>query len=133
MKFTLGQARELSQGNLHLEPATLPQPAPPPAPAVQAPASAVVTNPGQVVHVHVHNQRPPKSKVLALVLWFFLGGIGAHHFYLGRTTFGILYIVSCLLVVVTLGLWLIVHGLALLVDLIWILVTPENQLEKRPS
>lgn len=36
-----------------------------------------------------------KSKVLAVVLALFLGGIGIHKFYLGRIGFGILYLLFC--------------------------------------
>ena len=33
-----------------------------------------------------------KSKTTAYLLWFFLGAIGIHKFYLGKTGMGILYI-----------------------------------------
>lgn len=33
-----------------------------------------------------------KSKVTAILLCFFLGGLGAHKFYLGKTGMGILYL-----------------------------------------
>jgi TM2 domain-containing membrane protein YozV len=36
-----------------------------------------------------------KSKVVAGLLGIFLGGIGAHKFYLGRTGMGILYLLFC--------------------------------------
>ena len=36
-----------------------------------------------------------KDKMLALVLAFFLGGFGAHKFYLGRTSSGIIYLLFC--------------------------------------
>jgi TM2 domain-containing membrane protein YozV len=35
---------------------------------------------------------PLKSKGVAYLLWFFLGLVGAHKFYLGKTGMGILYI-----------------------------------------
>ena len=35
-----------------------------------------------------------KSKVTAYLLWFFLGGIGAHKFYLNKPGMGILYILT---------------------------------------
>lgn len=37
--------------------------------------------------------KEPKSKVTAAVLALFLGGFGAHKFYLGRTTAGVLYLI----------------------------------------
>ena len=36
-----------------------------------------------------------KSRVAAILLAFFLGGFGAHKFYLGKTVAGILYLVFC--------------------------------------
>ena len=36
-----------------------------------------------------------KDRVMAAVLAFFLGGIGAHRFYLGQVAAGILYLVFC--------------------------------------
>jgi len=37
----------------------------------------------------------PKSKGVAIVLALFLGGLGAHKFYLGQVGLGILYLVTC--------------------------------------
>lgn len=36
-----------------------------------------------------------KSKATAAILAIFLGGLGAHHFYLGKTGLGILYLIFC--------------------------------------
>ena len=36
-----------------------------------------------------------KSRMAAVLLAFFLGGIGAHKFYLGRVGWGILYLLFC--------------------------------------
>ena len=47
-----------------------------------------------------------KTKLAAYLLWWFLGALGAHKFYLGKTGMGILYIF-------TVGLF----GIGLLVDL----------------
>ncbi len=35
-----------------------------------------------------------KSKTVALLLWFFLGWLSAHRFYVGKTGTGILYLVT---------------------------------------
>ena len=48
-----------------------------------------------------------KSTVVAYLLWFFLGGIGVHRFYLGRPGSGAGMIVLCILAIITGGLWLI--------------------------
>ena len=37
-----------------------------------------------------------KSKSTTVLLAFFLGGIGMHHFYLGQTKRGLLYLLFCL-------------------------------------
>lgn len=51
-----------------------------------------------------------RNKVVMIILWFFLGVIGAHHFYAGRIGMGLLYLFTG-------GLC----GIGLLVDLILIL------------
>ena len=47
-----------------------------------------------------------KSKTTAYILWFFLGSIGAHKFYLGKVGIGVLYFF-------TLGIF----GIGLFIDL----------------
>jgi TM2 domain-containing membrane protein YozV len=49
-----------------------------------------------------------KSKMVAGLLAIFLGGIGAHKFYMNQLGYGILWI---FLTVITLGLWMIVSFL----------------------
>ncbi|MBO4707377.1 MAG: TM2 domain-containing protein [Elusimicrobiaceae bacterium] len=36
-----------------------------------------------------------KNKWIAIFLAFFIGGFGAHKFYLGRTSLGVLYLLFC--------------------------------------
>jgi TM2 domain-containing membrane protein YozV len=36
-----------------------------------------------------------KDKTIAILLVFFLGGIGVHKFYLGETTAGVIYLIFC--------------------------------------
>ena len=38
---------------------------------------------------------PVKSKIVAAILAFFLGGLGIHKFYLGKTGMGVLYLLFC--------------------------------------
>lgn len=39
---------------------------------------------------------PEKSRTVAALLALLLGGLGAHHFYLGNTVLGVIYLVFCL-------------------------------------
>jgi hypothetical protein len=39
--------------------------------------------------------RSPKSRVAAILLALFLGGLGAHKFYLGQAGWGVLYLLFC--------------------------------------
>ena len=68
-----------------------------------------------------------RSMLVTVLLWFFLGSIGAHRFYLGDITCGIIMLL-CLLFC-----WLIVPGIILgvwlIVDIILIVtgkLTPKN-------
>ena len=74
----------------------------------------------EVKNVNIRN-----NKWIALLLWFFLGGIGGHKFYIGRNDLGIAYLLS-----MTIG-WLfiippIVVGILLIVDFIAILSGEMN-------
>lgn len=53
-----------------------------------------------------------KSTGAAYLLWFFLGFLGAHRFYLGRTGTGIAQLLMCLSVVgiIPLAFWWLIDG-----------------------
>lgn len=64
--------------------------------------------------------KAPKSMLLAYVLWFFLGGLGIHRFYLGRVSTGVIQLILWLI-----GVSLLWAGVGLLVLLplgIWVIV-----------
>lgn len=61
---------------------------------------------------------PPKSKVAAALLAFFLGSLGIHNFYLGHTGRGL---AQLLITVFTLGYGVIVTGLWAFIEFILIL------------
>ena len=61
-----------------------------------------------------------KSAVVAYLLWFFLGGFGAHRFYLGLPGTG-----AALLIITMLSLLFMVTGIGLFtiwISIIWIIV-----------
>lgn len=60
--------------------------------------NATNVNPTPPVNIQPSNDAPvkkPKSRVVAAVLALCLGGLGAHHFYLGNYVRGIIYLVLC--------------------------------------
>jgi TM2 domain-containing membrane protein YozV len=63
-----------------------------------------------------------KSMLLAYVLWFFVGGLGVHRFYLGRIGSGVallaLFLICWLLGFITLGIGFV----ALLIPAAWLLI-----------
>lgn len=70
---------------------------------------------------------PLRSTGTAYLWWFFLGGFGAHHFYLGRPGRGIMYFILCSLIPIALiagALWLALLPVALL---LWDLFTLPSQ------
>lgn len=76
--------------------------------------------PGQPTVVH-QTVISPKSMGLAYVLWFFLGGFGAHSFYLGKTGSGVGHII--LTAVIILFSWTLILPLVFgLAQLIWWIV-----------
>lgn len=91
----------------------------PPAPPVPEPAPAAFNQPyGQPYPQNMPPYAPlhtgGKSKTTALLLCFFLGGFGAHKFYLGQTGWGILYLVFC---------WTWIPSIIALVEFIILLCT----------
>jgi len=65
-----------------------------------------------------------KSRGVAALLCFFLGGLGVHYFYLGKATGGI---ITLLLTIVTCGLW----GIILLVQMIKFLTMSQEEFEQK--
>ena len=59
-----------------------------------------------------------KSRTVAVLLALFLGGIGAHKFYLGKVGTGLLYLLFC---------WTFIPGLIALFEAIrWLCMSNEN-------
>lgn len=76
---------------------------------------------GQVMY---QSRVPSKDKVTAGLLGIFLGGIGAHHFYLGNTGLGILYLLFS---------WTLIPAIVGFIEGISFLATSdENWLRRHP-
>lgn len=63
-----------------------------------------------------------KNRLAAILLAFFLGGIGAHKFYLGRYGAGIAYLLFC---------WTGISAILALIDFILLLVRNEEDFNER--
>lgn len=92
-------------------PGRLPQPYPQPQPY---PPSAQPGGWYPVAYQPVYVS--PKSSGVAYLLWFFFGLFGAHHFYLGRSGWGIAYLLSTVLLG-WLGIGLLFVMIGCLIDL----------------
>lgn len=75
----------------------------------------------------------PKSKGVAALLCFFLGGLGIHRFYTGQTGLGVAMLLQALILVpITLGLWAIVLFVWVMVDFVLILSGSVRDGQGRP-
>ncbi len=63
-----------------------------------------------------------KSKIIAILLAWFLGGFGIHKFYLGKTGAGIFYL---------LFFWTFVPSLLALIDIVVMLVEGDESFNKK--
>lgn len=68
--------------------------------------------------MHLLNEQIMKNKTIAAILAFFLGAIGIHKFYLGKTGQGVLYLVFC---------WTLIPAILALIDFIMLLVMSEEK------
>lgn len=79
-----------------------------------APGAAVCTNCGFATAPAASAANGQKSKLVAVLLCFFIGGIGIHDFYLGYNKNGIIKIVLSLCTGVGGGIWALIDFIRLL-------------------
>ncbi len=65
-----------------------------------------------------------KNRIVAFLLAFFLGGLGFHKFYLGRTGWGILYLIF---------FWTLIPAFVAFIESILYLLMDENTFHKKYS
>lgn len=63
-----------------------------------------------------------KSRTSAILLTFFLGGIGAHKFYLGKSGWGILYLLFC---------WTFIPALVAFIEMIQYIIMSDEQFQQK--
>lgn len=104
-------------------------------PPQQPPAASYGASYGANYVAPNYYQRPPqsgvspRSKIAAGLLALFLGGIGIHQFYLGKTGLGLAMLLLCVL---TCGWGGIITGIWALVDAIILLTGSGKDVEGRP-
>ncbi len=70
----------------------------------------------------VESSGKSKNRVTAAILALLLGGIGIHHFYLGNTLLGVIYLLFC---------WTFIPGIIALVEGIFLLCMSDATFDKR--
>ncbi|MFZ3482168.1 NINE protein [Sphingomonas sp. 3-13AW] len=65
-----------------------------------------------------------KNRVVAALLAFFLGGIGIHRFYLGRSVSGVLYLLFC---------WTFIPGFLGLIETVRLLLMSDDKFLRKYS
>lgn len=65
-----------------------------------------------------------KNKYIAFLLAFFLGGLGIHKFYLGKTLQGVIYILFC---------WTYIPAIIAFIESIVYLLSNKEKFEKKYS
>jgi TM2 domain-containing membrane protein YozV len=89
--------------------------------AVICPQCGVPTNAGSTGGV-LPRGGDKRTKLVAALLAFFLGGFGAHHFYLGNYVLGILYLVFC---------WTLIPAIVAFIEFIIYLAMSESAFDQR--
>jgi len=86
-----------------------------------AAAPQPVVNVTQIVNNTPGHMGPPKSKMIAFLLAIFLGGLGFHHFYMGHSIRGLLYLLFC---------WTFIPSLIALFDAVLLLLQSNASFQR---
>lgn len=68
------------------------------------------------------NVESRKNRIVAFLLALFLGGLGAHKFYLGRTGWGVTYLIFC---------WTLIPAMIALVEAILLIAMSDPAFQRR--
>ncbi len=63
-----------------------------------------------------------RSRLVAAILAFFLGGFGIHKFYLGQIGWGIIYLLFC---------WTLVPSLVSIVEFVFLLIMSDDEFNRK--
>ncbi|HBJ34074.1 MAG TPA: hypothetical protein DDZ51_04785 [Planctomycetaceae bacterium] len=85
-------------------------------------AAQPVVNVTHVSHNHSGHYGPGKSKAVAVLLALLLGGLGIHHFYMGRAFRGLLYLLFC---------WTFIPAILALLEAIYYALMSEKDFQSR--
>ena len=69
-----------------------------------------------------HQQTGNKSRIVAAILAFFLGGLGIHKFYLGQIGWGIIYLIFC---------WTFIPSIVAFIEFIIYLCTSDEDFTRK--
>jgi TM2 domain-containing membrane protein YozV len=69
-----------------------------------------------------HQQAGNKSRIVAAILAFFLGGLGIHKFYLGQIGWGIIYLIFC---------WTFIPSIVAFIEFIIYLCTSDEDFARK--
>ena len=72
--------------------------------------------------IQLPNQLGEKNRIVAALLAFFLGGFGAHKFYLGQIGWGIVYLVFC---------WTFIPSIVAFIEFIIYLCTSDQDFARK--
>ncbi len=82
------------------------------------------------IYLEQSSSSSEKSKIVAALLAFFLGGFGIHKFYLGCNTAGIIMLIVFLLGFVVLGIPTLVIGLIAFIEFIVYIIKSDDDFQR---